>query len=139
LQSLPAGTLLTVRLKNELAVDDPDFHGIFDAVVGEAVLVEGNEVVLPGTSVAGRVESARTSGLRINQGYVRLALDSIHMGGRELPIQTSSLFVHGRADVTQTSVGGPSQPVVRLESGRRLTFRLTEPVFIADPPDTPVR
>ena len=137
-RSLPAGTQLTVRLKNQITADNPGFSGVFDAVVDEAILVEGNELLPRGASVAGRVESARTSELRSNRGYVRLTLDSVNIRGRELPIQTASLFVHGNAIENQPSGSGPSPQVLRLASGRRLTFRLTEPLSIANPSDTPV-
>jgi len=137
-RSLPAGTLLTVRLKNQITADNPGFSGVFDAVVDEAVLVEGNELLPRGVGAAGRVESAQTSELRRNRGYVRLTLDSVNIRGRDLPIQTASLFVHGNAGETQPSGSGPSPQVLRLASGRRLTFRLTEPLSIAVPSDTPV-
>jgi len=138
-RSLPVGTLLTVRLKSPIAADSPGVSRVFDAIVDESVLVEGSELLPRGVSVAGRVESARASGLRHNRGYVRLTLDSINIAGRELSIRTSSLFVRGNADEAQASASGASLQVVRLEGGRRLTFRLTEPLSIASPPDTSAR
>jgi hypothetical protein len=137
-QSLPAGTLLTVRLQGAIAADDSNASRAFDAVVDEAVLVEGTVLLPRGVSVAGRVESARASESRRNAGYVKLTLDSIKIAGREQPIQTSSLYVRGKADNTQVSRDGASLQIVRLEGGRRLTFRLTEPVPIANPPAPPV-
>jgi len=137
-RNLPAGTMLTVRLKNQITADNPGFSGVFDAVVDEAILVEGNEFLPRGAGAAGRVESAHTSELRRNRGYVRLTLDSVNIRGRELPIQTASLFVRGDAGETQPSGSGSSPQVLHLASGRRLTFRLTEPLSIANPSDTPV-
>ncbi len=96
-QNLPAGTLLTVRLKNPISAENPGANGTFEAVVDEPVVIEGNKLVPRGAIVAGRVESARASKLKRNRGYVRLALDSIHLAGANLPIQTSSLFVRGNA------------------------------------------
>jgi hypothetical protein len=61
-QSLPVGTLVTVRLKNPIVTDNPGFSKTFDAVIDEPVLVEGNAVVPRGASVQGRVQSAYTSG-----------------------------------------------------------------------------
>ena len=136
-QTLPAGTLVSVRLQNPIAADNPGGNGIFDAVVDEAVLVDGSALLPRGAVVAGRVEAARSSELRRNRGYLRLKLDSVNIGGRDLPIQTSSLFVSGNADPAHAS-DAPSPQVVHLESGRRLTFRLTEPLFSANPPDKPV-
>jgi len=134
---LPAGTLLTVRLKTPISADSPGASGTFDAVVDEPVLVEGTTLLPRGASVAGRVESAHASALRRNRGYVRLTLDSITVGGQELRIQTASLFANGNAGETQSAAGDASPRVVRLESGRRLTFRLTESVLIASQPAMP--
>ena len=69
------------------------------------------------------VESARASKVKRNRGYVRLTLDSIDLAGKDLPIQTSSLFARGIAPETDPSA-------VTLEKGRRLTFRLAESVSI---------
>lgn len=139
-QSLPAGTLLTVRLKTPVAAENPGINGTFEAVVDEPVVIEGNKLVPRGAMVAGRVESARISNVKRDHGYVSLALDSIHLGGVSLPIQTSSLFVRGNAGDPQAAVGevAPGETlregstvVIRLEKGRRLTFRLTESAYVA--------
>ncbi len=127
-QDLPAGTLITVRLKNDLSSDYTGESLTFGAVVDEPVQVEGNVVLAQGAGVAGRVESTRTSLVKRNRGYIRLTLDAIDFEGRKLPVQTSSLFVHGI--LTRAANGKSDNPsqAVHLESGRRLTFRLIEPV-----------
>jgi hypothetical protein len=126
-KNLPVGTLLTVRLRSPILAENPGAKGTFEAVIDEPVVVEGNKLIPRGASVDGRVESAQTSNLSHNHGYVRLALDSIHLAGANLTVQTSSLFVKGSASAVLTSQAG----VIRLEKGRRLTFRLTEPVYVA--------
>ena len=140
-QNLPAGTLLTVRLQSPISAENPGTKGTFEAFIDEPVVIEGNRLVPRGATVAGRVESAHASNVRRNHGYVRLALDSIHLAGMNVPIQTSSLFVPGNADGAQIRPGRAlpgevpqneaSAFVIRLEKGRRLTFRLTEPVYVA--------
>lgn len=139
-QSLPAGTLLTVRLKNPVAAENPGGNGTFEAVVDEPVVIEGNKLVPRGATVSGRVESVRVSNVKRDHGYVRLALDSINVGSASLPIQTSSLFVRGNAGDAQVMAGKvapgetPSQAsagVIHLEKGRRLTFRLAESAYVA--------
>ncbi len=140
-QNLPAGTLLTVRLKNSISAENPGANGAFEAVVDDPVVIEGNKLIPRGAIVAGRVESARASNVRRNRGYVRLALDSIHLAGMSLPIQTSSLFVRGNAvdaQVGETTQAEASGAVIRLEKGRRLTFRLTESAYVAASQRTPV-
>jgi hypothetical protein len=134
-QNLPAGTLLTVRLKHPISADSSGNDGTFEAVVDEPVVVEGNRLVPRGATVSGRVESTRSSNLKRNRGYVRLALDSIHLSGGVLPIQTSSLFVRGnpgdgrvpQSDTPQSDASG----AIHVEKGRRLTFRLTEPAYVS--------
>jgi hypothetical protein len=126
-QSLPAGTLLTVRTKSSISAENPDANETFVAMVDQPVVIDGNQLVPLGAMVSGRVESARASNLKRNRGYVRLTLESIQLAGSDVPVQTSSLFVRGRAGPTQAS----ESPVVRLERGRRLVFRLTEPVDVA--------
>lgn len=131
-QNLPAGTLLTVRLKNPISADRPGPNATFDAVIDEPVVIAGNRLIPRGVTVSGRVESAGASNVRHNRGYVRLALDSIQFTGANLPVQTSSLFVRGAAvNDGVAPIPSESPAGVRLEKGRRLTFRLTEPVYLA--------
>ncbi len=134
-QNLPAGTLLTIRLKSPISAENRDAKGTFEAVVDEAVVVEGNKLVPRGASVSGRVELARASNVGRNRGYVRLALDSIHLAGTDLPIQTASLFVRGGGGDSKaaqdTYPQSRASTAIHLEKGRRLTFRLTEPAYVA--------
>ena len=136
-QNLPAGTLLTVRLNNPITAENPDAKLAFEAVVDEAVVIEGSKLVPRGVTVSGRVESTRASNLKRDRGSVRLTLDSIHLAGATLPLQTSSLFVRGNANdahVPPPNEGAQTDDppsVIRLEKGRRLTFRLSEPVYVA--------
>jgi hypothetical protein len=162
-QNLPAGTLLTVRLNAPISSDNPAANATFEAIVDQPVVIEGNKLIPRGAVVSGRVESARTSNLKRNRGYVRLVLESIHLSGASLPVQTASLFVRGSAADAQiapaeTPAGaapremsspkkgpalkvpssGPSASGIRLEKGRLLTFRLTEAVYVAASQRTPV-
>jgi hypothetical protein len=133
-QNLPAGTLLTVRLKNPISADNPDARGTFEAIVDQRVVIEGNTLIPPGATVLGRVESARASNLKRNRGYIRLTLVSIRLGGSSVPVQTSSLFARAGQTRSKTTEGSQAEApgrVIRLEKGRLLVFRLTEPVYVA--------
>lgn len=133
-QDLPVGTMLTVRLKDPVWADTPEANGRFEAVVDEAVTFEGVTLISRGANVSGRVESARASAIKGNRNFVRLTLDSISLGGRDFPIQTSSLFARGQASVSAINEPGDSSAVIHLDKGRRLTFRLTEPAYLASQP-----
>ena len=124
-ENVPAGTLISVRLKTPISVEDPDASDAFDAVVVEPVVIEGDTLIPPGILVSGRVESARTSQVKRNRGYVRLKLASVHIGSLDVPVQTASLFAR------QSPLSDGSSRTIRVEQGRRLTFALAEPVYIA--------
>ena len=135
-QNLPAGTLLTVRLKNPISAENPEANRTFQAVVDQPVVIDGNRLVSSGTLVSGRVESARASSLKRNSGYLRLTLDSIDLAGSKLPVQTASLFVSGSAGQSRTpqsqrAADQTPATVIRIEKGRRLVFRLTQPLYVA--------
>ena len=122
-QVLPAGALLTVRLKVPLLGGNGSKES-FEAVVDEPVAVEGNTLIPRDAIVSGRIESARTSQVSPDRGYVRLALNSVQVDGLAVPIQTASLFAR-QLPPTDADSG-----TIRLEKGRRMTFRLKEPVFL---------
>jgi len=130
-QSLPVGTLLTVRLKNSISTQVPGHSGTFDAVVDEPVTVDGNVLIPSGATVSGRVESAQVLKTKQSRNFVRLTLDSMDFAGHDFPIQTSSLFAQGKATSVDPFTDQASTPVIHLERGRRLTFRLMEPVYVA--------
>jgi hypothetical protein len=120
-QYVPAGTLLTVRLKSSITAGSITTENSFQAVVEEPVVVEGNTMIPQGAVVAGRIESSRISKVKPDRGYVRLALESVHVGGLDVPVQTASLFAPQAPQDEET---------IRLEKGRRLTFRLMQAVSL---------
>jgi len=133
---LPAGTLLTVRLQSSLSSARLDIGRTFIAAVNEPVVIGGSTIVSRDATVQGRVESARVSGVRRNAGYVRLTLESIRIEGKDVPLRTSSLFARGTAgdvhDWTADTSGIAQSTIIRVKKGRRLTFRLTEPVDLGN-------
>ncbi len=127
-QSVPVGTLLSVRLNDTISSEGSGENTTFTAVLDEPIVVDGKAILPRGANVTGRVESAQISGDR--RGYVRLTLNSIAVGGRDLSINTSSLFARGKlSEVPDPSSGGSN--TVQIEEGRRLTFRLTEPLYLS--------
>jgi len=118
--------MLTVRLTSPVSADDPGPSATFEATVDEPVVIEGNALVPRGANVEGRVEAARASKVKRHHSYLRLTLDSIDVAGKDLTVRTSSLFARGNTLDSDSSLG-----VITLEKGRRLTFRLAEPVYMA--------
>jgi hypothetical protein len=137
--SLPAGTLLTVRLQNSLSSLRVHAGQIFSAVLAEPVVIDGKTVVERGAGVSGRVESAQASPPTRNSASLRLILDSITIKGKQWPLQTASLFARGapgQGHNLRVASGLGEAPysvgptTVRLKKGRRLTFRLTQAVSL---------
>jgi hypothetical protein len=123
-EEIPAGTLLTVKLQTPIAVRVPIMVDSFEAVIEQPVLIQGNTLIPQGSSVVGHVESVFLSEMEPRRGYVGLVLDSIRIGEGTVPVQTSNLFAR------QTSMKNSTVSTIRLERGRRLTFRLIQPISL---------
>jgi hypothetical protein len=143
---LPSGTLLTVQLEDSLAANKARPGDTFTAFVAAPLTIDGDTLLQRGTPVSGRVESAQSQTDRpglasdlhyAGSGYLRLTLSAINVKGRQLAVQTSSLFARGAPQLMDASSGGSTtDPVsrgVKVQKGRRLTFRLTAPVVLDDP------
>ena len=117
---LPAGTLLTVRLKSPLTARDQDSNTTFEGIIDDPVIVDGNTLIPSGVVVSGHVGQVRISNMRPDRGYVRLTLESLNLDGLDLPLKTSNLFARQKGRDIKSAT-------IRLEKGRRLTFQLTEP------------
>lgn len=130
---LPPGTLVTVRVESQISTDRTGEEGTFAGVVDEPVVMDGKIALPRGATVTGRIEAAPASDGGRGRGYIRLTLDTITIAGKTLPLRTSSLFVRGSAG----EVSSPGQDeaeqahpaVIRLQKGRRLTFRLAATVL----------
>lgn len=118
---LPSGTLLTVQLENSLSTANVRDGDTFTASVAAPLTIDGGPLIERGAAATGHVEAVRE---QAGSGYFQLTLSTIAVEGRQLSLQTSSLFARG---ISQQPVG------VRVQKGRRLTFRLTSPVTLNEP------
>lgn len=127
---LPPGTLLTVQLGRSLSAAKVQAGEPFTASVAAPLTIDGETLVERGAPVVGHIESAQAeTGSAPARGYFRLTLSAITVGGRSFSIQTSSLFTRGTVQPSNSSSRAGS---VRVQKGRRLTFRLTAPVIFDD-------
>ena len=93
--TIPAGTPVPVRLQANVSSATAVSGQQFDAVLEEPLVIDGKTVAPSGAPVVGRVVAARHSGRLHNSGYLRLTLASIEMNGKQVPVQTSSIFAAG--------------------------------------------
>jgi hypothetical protein len=144
---LPAGTLLTVQLDNSLSADAAGAGDVFTASVAAPLTIDGDTLVRSGTAVSGRIESIQSPsglpalrpGLVSETGYFELTLSGIAVDGRQLAVQTSSLFARGtpralspssHATLSDVRTQGSRVQGIQVRKGRHLTFRLTAPVAL---------
>jgi hypothetical protein len=95
--NVPAGTPISVRLQNAISSVSNRTGDEFSAVLDEPIVVNGQTVAPRGAGVRGRVTAARSSGRLHNSGYLRLALVSVELNGKAVPVHTSSVFAMGSA------------------------------------------
>lgn len=93
--TVPAGTVIAVRLQNTVSSATASPGESFDAVLDEPLVIKGQTVADRGAAVTGRVVEAKSSGRLHSSGYLRLTLASITIKGKAVPVQTSSLFAKG--------------------------------------------
>jgi hypothetical protein len=93
--TIPAGTVVAVRLQSTVSSATANPGDTFEAVLDEPLVVKGQTIAQRGASVTGRVVEAKSSGRLHDSGYLRLTLASIHVNGKAVPVQTSSLFAKG--------------------------------------------
>lgn len=92
---LSKGTPIYVRLQQSISSESAQTGQDFAAVLDEPLVVNGRTIAPEGSEVRGRVVAVRKSGHLHNAGYLRLTLSSIALNGKNLPIETTSLFVEG--------------------------------------------
>lgn len=155
--SIAVGTALSVRLQTALSSADSRLGDSFQAVLEEPLIVSSRTLAPRGTPVTGKVLAAKASASRYDPGYLRLTLTSILLNGKSIPLHSSSIFAKAAANKkpeipalqksgaedqsatlqsTQNSADGtvssiyPNHSNVRFSTGRRLTFRLAQPLHV---------
>ena len=93
--TVPAGTAVSIRLQNAISSASNRPGDEFAAVLDEPIVVNGDTVAPRGAAVRGSVLAARSSGRLHKSGYLRLALVSLEMNGRSVPVHSSSVFAAG--------------------------------------------
>lgn len=94
-RKLPAGTPITIRLRSAVSSTASHAGDTFEGTVDEPIVIDGQTAVARGAAVTGRVLAAKSSGRLHDPGYLRIALVNLNVGGKSLPIETSSIFAKG--------------------------------------------
>jgi len=93
--TVPAGTPVSVELQSTVSSATANPGDTFNVVLAEPLVINGKTIAPAGTPGTGRVLSARRSGHLHNSGFLRLALASLTINGKEQPVESSSVFASG--------------------------------------------
>ena len=106
--TIAAGTPVTVRLQNTISSASAQPGDTFDFTLLEPLVVNGRTVATSGAAGVGRVVAAKESGRLHNAGYLRIAMSSIDIDGKQVPVQSSSIFISGGKYVKRNTaiIGG---------------------------------
>lgn len=141
LKEIPSGTLISVKLASSISSATSQAGDTFKAVLAESLLANGQPIAPEGAFLTGAVLAASPFNGEDDLGYVRLALNTITIGGKQRTLQTSGVFVNGGSRSSIRAANSLIEPVtagstravrstsalgnVQLAPGRQLTFRLT--------------
>lgn len=90
---VPSGTAITIRLQNAVSSATSHPGDEFEATLDQPIVVDGQTIASEGAHVSGRVVAARHSGRLMHPGYLRIALSSVTVNGKTIPLQSSSMMV----------------------------------------------
>ncbi len=93
--TVPSGTPVTVRLQNAVSSETANAGDRFEAVLDAPLEVNGKTVAPAGAAVTGRVVAAEKSGRLEHPGMIQLALSSITLNGKAVPVSSSSVIARG--------------------------------------------
>jgi hypothetical protein len=106
--SIPAGTVITVRLGESLSSKNSQAGQGFSASVADPVVVDGKTVIPDGASAHGTVVDAKSMGHFKGGALLEVRLDSVQIQGKDQTIQTAAVArsVKGKGKRSATFIGG---------------------------------
>jgi hypothetical protein len=106
--TIPSGTAVTVRLQTGVSSATNNSGDSFDAVLDAPLVINGKTVAPAGTPVTGKVVAARRSGHRKDPGMIQLALSSITLDKKSVPVSSSSVVARGSSHTKRNAaiIGG---------------------------------
>jgi hypothetical protein len=106
--TVPAGTVLTVRLGEALGSRLSETGQGFSATIAEPVSVDGKTVIPSGAPASGTVVDAKALGKFKGGAVLQIRLDSVSVGGKNYAVHTASLnrAIKGKGKRTATMIGG---------------------------------
>jgi len=100
--TVPAGSLVRVRVNQELDSEHTPAGTVFDAVVLNDVIADGFVAVPRGATIQGVVAIAKKSGALKGRGELAVQLTQVILAGRSYPLSTDLWSNHGGNKTART-------------------------------------
>ena len=106
--TIPSGKVLTVQLADEVGSKTSQPGQSFGGSLAKAVEVNGETAIPAGAKVEGTVADAKAMGHFAGGALLQLKLNSITVGGEQLPVQTAAFTqtIKGKGKRTGVLAGG---------------------------------
>jgi hypothetical protein len=106
--TIPSGTPVTVRLQTGVSSATNNSGDSFDAVLDAPLVINGKTVAPAGAPVSGKVVAAKSSGHLKDPGMIQLALSSITIDKKAIPVSSSSVVARGASHTKRNAaiIGG---------------------------------
>jgi len=106
--TIPSGKVLTVQLADEVGSKTSQPGQSFGGSLAKAVEVNGETAIPAGSKVEGTVADAKAMGHFAGGALLQLKLNSITVGGEQLPVQTAAFTqtIKGKGKRTGVLAGG---------------------------------
>jgi hypothetical protein len=100
--TLPPGTVLDARINHWLSSGDAAPGSTFEAMVNSDIVAAGQIAVPRGATLRGTVVDAKGAGVLKGRGELTLQLDTLVLGGQQIPLQSEPFIVNGRDKAAQS-------------------------------------
>lgn len=88
--TIPAGTILTVRLGQSLSTKTSKAGDTFTGTIAEPVSVDGKTVIPSGADATGSVTDSKAMGHFKGGALLAIVLNSVTVNGQSIPVETSA-------------------------------------------------
>ncbi len=106
--TIPAGTMLQVRVIDNLSSSKSQAGQVFKGTLAEPVMADGKTLYAKGADVTGKVVSAKGSGRLSDPGILVLTLTSVSDAGHATNLKTEPFEIKGQSHTKSnvTKIGG---------------------------------
>jgi hypothetical protein len=132
--TIPAGTIISVRLDNEISSKTSEEEAPFTGSVARPVMVGARTAIPSGAKAKGLIEDAEPAGKQPGGAELSLRLTSVTLDGRLYPLRTAlvSPKAKGKGRTASSASGGKGD--ITLPAQSTLSFKLAEPLKIKPQP-----